>query len=83
MFTMCYHFSDNLFSVWHRNRTMDLPSDDLIFEDFARLRLRGQDSIVPPDEEASVSITDICIPLSESAYPSVFSATTSSSSSPN
>ncbi|VDK34829.1 unnamed protein product [Taenia asiatica] len=32
-------------------RAVDLPSDDLIFEDFARLRLRGQDSTVGAGEE--------------------------------
>ncbi|VDM31899.1 unnamed protein product [Hydatigera taeniaeformis] len=36
-------------------RVVNLPNDDLIFEDFARLRLRGQDSTAGVGEEAMPS----------------------------
>ncbi|KAH9286325.1 putative beta-arrestin [Echinococcus granulosus] len=40
-------------------RAVDLPSDDLIFEDFARLRLRGQDSTAGAGEETVASSSSI------------------------
>lgn len=56
-----------LINIFFHFRPVTLPNDDLIFEDFARLRLRGQDS------NAGAATTAIEETTSPSAVPTVTS----------
>ncbi|EUB63500.1 Beta-arrestin-1 [Echinococcus granulosus] len=49
----------SLVNIGFVSQAVDLPSDDLIFEDFARLRLRGQDSTAGAGEETVASSSSI------------------------